>query len=566
MRIIIAKMKRYIYSVLVLAILVCAVSLRAQDQVILQFTGQNQNGDYVALNSVVVENITQHWQEVLYYPDTILNIELTGIGEFVLPDGGVRLFQNVPNPFDGVTDFALQVPRTLQVQLEIYDLNGKVMTAYQGPLDAGCHRFRAWLSAPQTYLLRARTDNGSVQIKMVNTGRAGQNRMEYLGKASVPDAGKADKGSTNQPFSYGDVMLYRGFAHLADMDFECVPVEQPQYSSELIPLTFTLPLPTVITEVASDVTYTEARLNGIAMGHPDCPVMERGFQLADNNQLTGAVEYAAGSGNGSFHYTVSNLQASTYYYYRAYVRTAIGITYGVTESFASTPPFLCGIDSLTDYDGNTYATVEIGSQCWMKENLRTNHFPDGAEIPDGSDVAPSMYNPYRYYPNGDSLNVPVLGYLYNWPAVMHGSATSSANPSGVQGICPFGWHVPSQGEFNQLVSYLGSQPQYVCGENNSNVAKSLAATTGWQSSDSYCAAGNNPETNNATGFTAFPSGIYYDGNYSDAETSSYFWSATQNVLAGNYGAYRLWIQVNDPNVIISGILQCSGQPVRCLHD
>lgn len=559
-------MMRKVYTIFVLALLVGFGSLRAQDHVTLRFTGQDQNGGHVALGSVLVENVSKHWQEVLYYPDTTLILGTSGIGEIEQPDKGVRLFQNVPNPFDGVTDFVLYIPEPLNVLLEICDLNGKETAAYQGSLDPGCHQFKAWLSAPQTYLLQARTDNGSVQIKMVNTGRAGQNRMEYLGKASVPDAGKADKGSTNQPFSYGDVMLYRGFAHLADMDFECVPVEQPQYSSELIPLTFTLPLPTVITEVASDITYTEARLNGIAMGHPDCPVTERGFQLADNNQLTGAVEYAAGSGNGSFHYTVSNLQASIYYYYRAYVRTAIGITYGVTQSFASTPPFLCGIDSLTDYDGNTYATVEIGSQCWMKENLRTTHFPDGAEIPDGSDVAPSMYNPYRYYPNGDSLNVPVLGYLYNWPAVMHGAASSNANPSGVQGICPFGWHVPSRTEFDQLINYLGSQPQYVCGEDNSYVAKAVADTAGWQSSGSYCAVGTNPETNNATGFTAIPSGQNYDGTFTGFGISTWFWSATQIVLAGNYGAYYLKIHSQDPDLLTTGILQRTGNPVRCLHD
>ena len=565
---IIIMMKRYVYTIFFLAILASVVSLRAQDQVTLRFTGQNQNGDYVALGSVVVENITQHWQEVLYYPDTILNIELTGIGEFAMPDGGVRLFQNVPNPFDGVTDFALQVPRTSQVQLEIYALNGKAMAAYQGPLDAGCHRFRAWLSAPQTYLLQARSDGGVVQIKLVNTGSGGQNRMEYIGKGNaltVENLKSDPRGNTTMPFNYGDTMSYTGYAQIANTPFTSAVVKKAQYASELIPLTFTLPLPTVTTDVATNILATEVQLNGTVMGHPDYPVTRRGFQLAANNQLAGAVEYEVGSGNGSFHYTVFNLQAFTHYYYRAYAQTALGITYGEMKSFVTVPPFNCGIDTLTDYDGNRYATVEIGTQCWMRENLRTTHFADGVEIPDGIDTTPSMYNPYRYIPNGDSINIPVLGYFYNWPAAMHGAASSNANPSGVQGICPFGWHLPSKAEFDQLVNYLESQPQYVCGEDNRNVAKALASTTGWQSSNNYCAVGTNPQTNNATGFTAFASGCYIDGQ-SSFEFSTGFWSATQIVLAGNYGAYHLLIHTHESQAIITGVLQRCGYPVRCLRD
>ena len=619
MRIIIAKMKRYIYSVLVL-VLACAVSLRAQDQVILKFTGQNQNGDYVALNSVVVENITQHWQEVLYYPDTILNIELTGIGEFVLPDGGVRLFQNVPNPFDGVTDFAFQVPRTLQVQLEIYDLNGKVMTAYQGPLDAGCHRFRAWLSAPQTYLLQARSDGGVVQIKMVNAGSGGQNRMEYIGKGNaltVENLKNDPRGNTTMPFNYGDTLSYTGYAQIANMLFTSAVVKKAQYDSELIPLTFTLPLPTVTTETASNIYSTAAWLNGSVTADSNNPVVERGFLFANNSQMIGAVQHLAGAGTGNFYYAVSNLQIATRYYYRAYAQTAMGTVYGNVLSFdtqAETPvvqtntvdnvtvsaafcggnvttsggadvtargvcwstsqypslndshttdgtgvglftsiiyglsanttyyvrayatnsagtaygeqrvfttlptstqsPFYCGIDTLWDFDGNYYETVEIGLQCWMKENLRTTHFSDGAPIVNGL-TAPTT-EPYRYYaPNGNSANVPGYGYIYNQDAVMHGAAFSDTNPSGVQGICPVGWHVPSSAEWEQLINYVRSHDEYWCGGDNTHIAKALASNQCWiwyTSPYNTCFVGYDPASNNTTGFGAQPAGYYEGGN------------------------------------------------------
>ena len=104
----------------------------AQDPVTLQFTGQNQNGQYVPLTTILVENTSKHWQEMLYYPDTTLFIGNTGIEEIEQLGNGVRLFQNVPNPFVGVTDFSLQLPEASDVQLEIYDLNGKVTATTEG--------------------------------------------------------------------------------------------------------------------------------------------------------------------------------------------------------------------------------------------------------------------------------------------------------------------------------------------------------------------------------------------------------------------------------------------------
>ena len=81
------------------------------------------------------------------------------------------------------------------------------------------------------------------------------------------------------------------------------------------------------------------------------------------------------------------------------------------------------------------------------------------------------------------VNVARYGYLYNWPAVMHGESSSSTNPSGVQGICPNGWHVPSDAEWVRLFIYVSSQPQYQCDNSSDNFAKALASTIGWDSSD-----------------------------------------------------------------------------------
>ena len=225
-------------KILCLTVLIVSFVLgNAQAPVTLKFTGKNQFGQHATLNSVTVENVTRHWQEVLYYPDTTLIMGTTGIEDVGQGGNGVRLFQNVPNPFDGVTDFALYLPEASAVTLEICDLNGNVTANYSGSLDPGGHRFRSWFASPQTYLLNARTDDGTVRIKMVNAGHAGQNRIEYLGKGSISPFGKADgdsKGSTDLPFSPGDLMSYKGYALFEGTQYESAPVERQQYNFHVL--------------------------------------------------------------------------------------------------------------------------------------------------------------------------------------------------------------------------------------------------------------------------------------------------------------------------------------------
>ena len=157
-------------------------------------------------------------------------------------------------------------------------------------------------------------------------------------------------------------------------------------------------------------------------------------------------------------------------------------------------------NAVTDIDGNSYDAVRIGEQVWMASNLRTTRYANGDAIPEGQ--LPSYTEPYRYTP---STNVEEYGYLYNWAAVMHGASSSTANPSGVQGICPNGWHVPSDAEWSQLTGYVGSHSEYVCSGNGDHIAKALAADHGWQiTADNECAVGYDQSNNNATGFSAHP--------------------------------------------------------------
>ena len=189
-----------------------------------------------------------------------------------------------------------------------------------------------------------------------------------------------------------------------------------------------------------------------------------------------------------------------------------------------------GAAIVTDYDNNTYNTVQIGNQCWMKENLRTTHYADGTAIPAGTTTS---FSPYRYAPNNDESNVAIYGYLYNWPAVMHGAASSSSNPSNVQGICPAGWHMPSDAEWTQLTTYVHDNGYQCPVCNGSNywshvdcIAKALAAQTDWYSyNNDACAPGNDLSTNNATGFSAVPAGYYCGAYYFGFD--AYYWTTSK---------------------------------------
>ena len=217
--------------------------------------------------------------------------------------------------------------------------------------------------------------------------------------------------------------------------------------------------------------------------------------------------------------------------------------------------------TVTDYDGNVYNTVQIGTQCWMKENLKTSHYADGTYIPIADTISHSIS--YRYFPEGDSSNVSTYGCLYNWAAVMNGNSASTAVPSNVQGVCPTGWHVPSAAEWIVMQDYVGAQNDCQCGHRSDLIAKALSSTTAWESSTIYCSPGYLPMYNNASGFSALPAGYYYGGGYSVLGREAWFWSTDE--VGVNGAAYRN-IQNDLANFQEVGISNYFGLSVRCLKD
>jgi uncharacterized protein (TIGR02145 family) len=204
--------------------------------------------------------------------------------------------------------------------------------------------------------------------------------------------------------------------------------------------------------------------------------------------------------------------------------------------------FLSG-DTITDIDGNEYKTVIIGTQIWMAENLRTNHYIDGSPIPnvtDNSEWTDLTTGAYCWYNNDSATYSSTYGALYNKFAVL-----DSRN------LCPSGWHVPTDEEWTTLTTYLG-------GESVAGGKLKEKGTTHW----------NSPNTgaNNITGFTALPGSIrIFDGTY-DIIGYGGLWCSSSEYDGGVYEMWGRYIYSWSNMVERSDYGGRNGASVRCIKD
>lgn len=225
-------------------------------------------------------------------------------------------------------------------------------------------------------------------------------------------------------------------------------------------------------------------------------------------------------------------------------------------------------NAVVDVDGHSYDAVLIGNKFWMIQNLKATRYSNGEEIPVGvPDEDRTDTEPLRFVPNGDGAYVEQYGYLYNWSAVMHGANSSSSNPTKVQGVCPYGWHVPSRAEWEQLTNFIGMQSEYQCNGDRYNVAKAMASTTGWKEASKTCAVGNNQYNNNATHFSAYPAGrgdISVNNNFTK---DAYFWTSTQSAIPGwEMYAYDFELDYYSATTYIYAPYKGNAMAVRCVRD
>jgi len=190
----------------------------------------------------------------------------------------------------------------------------------------------------------------------------------------------------------------------------------------------------------------------------------------------------------------------------------------------------------SDVDENHYATVKIGTQLWMAENLRTTKLNDGTEIPNVTNDAEWLgltTMGYCWYNNNSPAYKDTYGGLYNWYAVNTGK------------LCPAGWHVPSDNEYRALSDYLGS---------NSGGKIKETGTSHWF----------NPNTgaSNETGFTCLPGGE----RYNDFRLMGYWAFLWSNINASDSHAGVGLIYYNSDMMDGDEYKKQCGFSVRCLKD
>lgn len=316
------------------------------------------------------------------------------------------------------------------------------------------------------------------------------------------------------------------------------------YGNEITFTTGAVVLPTLTTTAVTVVTSNSAISGGTITNDGGGAVTARGIVWSTSQNPTIALTTKTNDGvnTGTYTSNLTNLAPNTTYYLRAYAVNSAGTAYGNPISI-TTPQ--CNTDSvITDVDGNTYNTVVIGNQTWMKENLRTTKYNNGdviPNLPNSSQWAAATTAAWAYYNNNSTYNND-YGKLYN-------DYTLDSNKN----VCPCGYHIPSDSEWNILVNYLG-------GENLAGI-KLMSGTPHWMTT---------PSTGtNSSGFTTLPAG------YRNYATSAGFLHMGRNASfkSSSYGNFSLISNNNGLGGIVISIflptpdqVSSFGSAIRCIKN
>lgn len=221
--------------------------------------------------------------------------------------------------------------------------------------------------------------------------------------------------------------------------------------------------------------------------------------------------------------------------------------------------------TLTDQDGNNYKTILIGDQNWMAENLKVSKYADGTPIDFIDDDAQWALleddgKAYCWYDNMNEYG-DTTGALYSWPAAMNGAATALDTMTLIQGVCPQGWHLPSDEEWKVLEKELGMSLEFADKyEWRGTYEGGKLKERGFSHWDVPNSSGDN-----MSGFTALPGGYRTNsGTFYGMNEFAAFWTATKKAESTQIwfralsfektNVYRYWVPGN------------RGASVRCLEN
>jgi uncharacterized protein (TIGR02145 family) len=282
-------------------------------------------------------------------------------------------------------------------------------------------------------------------------------------------------------------------------------------------------------------SLTSAACQAIIDAGGGASISARGFCWSTSqNPTINDSKTPGGTGTGTYTASISGLTMNTAYYFRAYATNNGGTSYSdqyLLKTSAGT---------ITDVEGNLYSTVTIGSQVWMRENLRTTKYYDGTQISlvsDNTTWSGLSTAAYCWYNNNSSAYGSTYGALYNWYAI------------GSNKLCPSGWHASTLGEWQTVINNYG-------GLSSAGGKLKDISTTYWTSPNSGAT--------NETGITILPAGYRnQSGAFSYLGDRAYFWTNSQ--YSSSYG-WNIYLYYNSSSVAQDGFDKKYGYSVRCVKD
>lgn len=475
-----------------------------------------------------------------------MTIVSTGLDVDRADNDAFHVFQNFPNPFEYETDFYIIVPEKEDYTITIFDLSGKQIIQYNTVLEMGCHNFSFYAGNSGTYVLSIFSMQNQQNIKMEQLGVTHNNTpiLKYNGLKTINrnnhEGIKQNSIKSNFEYSIGDELKFKGYA---TGEFDEI-IDTPSESSFYL------------FNIANEIPNSP--LEGMTISEEEQIVWN--WNIVPNalgykwNILN---DFASAINIGSLTtYTQTGLSCDSNHILYVWAYNSCGVSDELVLQSNTSPcsPTIVpcpGIPTI-NYGDDTYNTVQIGNQCWLRENLKYLPSVVGAGMGNYSETEP-FYYVYGY--NGTNvteakatLNYQTYGVLYNWAAALNGEDGSYNNPSGVQGICPDDWHLPSHEEWNDLIEYLGGE--IVAGGK-------LKSTTLW----------NSPNTGatNESGFSALPGGRLALVNFGAIETYGYWWTTS-----GTYGTKSMttyfMMSYNNAEIGQASVVANRGFSVRCVKD
>lgn len=430
-----------------------------QNTIELTFTAEN-NGQYVPMDSIFVENLTQGGDTTLYAPDTVLVLDFfTGIeNNGATVDNTFEVSQNYPNPFTNKTEINLNLPESDVIKITVRDIVGRELAHYKNTLDKGNHSFTFYAGNEKCYLLTIAGEQTSKTIKMlkaISKNYGEQCSIEYTGIKEIVNAYKTRNATANFGFNLGDELRYSAYT-----DVEVSSIIHSPVASQTITFQFD--------------TWTP------------CP----------------------------------------------------------------------GSPTLTDFNGNIYNTAQIGTQCWMKENLKAANYRNGEVIPnvtDNNEWENNTSGAYAWY-NNDPAWKDLYGALYNWYAVNNSN-----------GLCPTGWHVPHEDEWNILINYIGGPGSP--GGNKLKSCRQINSPLG-----GHCNTVEHPRWDQSSshwgtddyGFSGLPGGGRGpEGSFTSLGSYGNWWSSLGISMLTAIG-FELYSSSGEANTVTYYIN--NGNSIRCVKD